>query len=165
MHIMVTHIPRFFELHKSVKIFTEQGVKKNNDMARGIILCKYNKWDSAGDVLRQERCQWELKEHEREVRNYTKRKESYWDVEIKEARKRAKNHLTEHLQRPSEAQNEQPPTQSTCSDTDFSKMTVNELKSELKQRYAKGFSQKNKAGLIKQLEEIYKQEHQQLANS
>ena len=105
MHIMVTHIPRFFELHKSVKIFTGQGVKKNIDMARGIILRKSNKWDSAGDVLRQERCQWELKEHEREVRNYTKRKESYWDVEIKEARKRAKNHLTEHLQQPSEAQN------------------------------------------------------------
>ena len=123
MHIMVTHIPRFFELHKSVKIFTGQGVEKNNDMARGIILRKSNKWDSAGDVLRQERRQWELKEHEREVRNYTKRKESYWNVEIKETRKRAKINLTEHLQQPSEA-----PTQSTSSDTDFSKMTVKELK-------------------------------------
>ena len=51
---------------------------------------------------------------------------------------------------------EQPPTQSTSSDTDFSKMTVNELKSELKQRNPE---------LIKQLEEIYKQEHQQSANS
>jgi len=67
----------------------------------------------------------ELKEHEREVRNYTERKESYLNVEIKEARKRAKIHLTEHLQQPSEAQNEQPPTQSTSSDTDFSKMTEN----------------------------------------
>jgi len=54
-------------------------------MAHGIILRKSNKWDSAGDVLRQERRQWELKEHEREVRNYTKRKESYRDVEIKES--------------------------------------------------------------------------------
>ena len=62
----------------------------------------------------------------------------------------------ESQQQPSEAQNEQPPTQSTSSDTDFSKMTVNKLKSELKQRNAE---------LIKQLEEIYKQEHQQLANS
>lgn len=165
MHIMVTHIPRFFELHKSVKIFTGQGVEKNNDMARGIILHKSNKWDSAGDVLRQERRQWELKEHEREVRNYTKRKESYWNVEIKEARKRAKINLTEHLPQPSEAPNEQPPTQSTSSDTDFSKMTVKELKNELKQRNAKGFSQKNKAELIKQLEEICKQENQQSANS
>lgn len=160
MHIMVTHTPRFFELHKSVKIFTGQGVEKNNDMARGIILRKSNKWDSAGDVLRQERRQWELKEHEREVRNYTKRKESYWNVEIKETRKRAKINLTEHLQQPSEA-----PTQSTSSDTDFSKMTVKELKNELKQRNAKGFSQKNKAELIKQLEEICKQENQQSANS
>ena len=160
MQIMVKHIPRFFELHKSVKIFTGQGVEKNNDMARGIILHKSNKWDSAGDVLQQERHQWELKEHETEVRNCTKRKESYWDIEIKEARKQAKNHLTEHLQQPSEAQNEQPPTQSTSSDTDFSKMTVKELKNELKQRNTKGFSQKNKAELIKQLEEIYKQDQQ-----
>jgi len=170
MHIMVTHIPRFFELHKSVKIFTGQGVEKNNDMACGIILRKSNKWDSAGDVLRQERRQWELKEHEREVRNYTKRKErrereSYWNVEIKEARKRAKINPTEHLQQPSEAQNEQPPTQSTSSDTDFSKMTGKELKNELKHRSANGFSQKNKAELIKQLEEICKPENQQSVNS
>ena len=61
MHIMVTHIPRFFELHKSVKIFTGQGVEKNNDMARGIILRKSNKWDSAGDVLRQEALNGSLK--------------------------------------------------------------------------------------------------------
>ena len=84
MHIMVKHIPSFFELHKSVKIFTGQGVEKK-DMAHEIVLRKSNKGDSAGDVLRQERRQWELKRHEREVQNYTKRKESYWDVEIKEA--------------------------------------------------------------------------------
>ena len=121
--------------------------------------------DSAGDVLRQERRQWELKEHEREVRNYMKRKESYWNVEVKEAQKRAKINLTEHLQQPSEAQNEQPPTQSTSSDTDFSKMTGKELKNELKHRSANGFSQKNKAELIKQLEEICKPENQQSVNS
>ena len=45
-------------------------------------------------------------------------------------------------------------------DTDFSKMTVKELKNELKQRNAKGFSQKTKAELIKQLEEICQQENQ-----
>ena len=52
MH-MVTHIPKFFELHKSVKIFTGQEVEKNNDVALAIILRKSNKWDSAGDVLQQ----------------------------------------------------------------------------------------------------------------
>ena len=145
---MVTHIPRFFELHKSVKIFTGQGVGKNNDMARGIILRKSNKWDSAGDVFPQEWRQWELNEHEREVRMYTKRKESYWDVKIKEARKRAKSHLTEHLQQSSEAQNEQPPTQSTSLNTDFSKMTVKELKNELKQRNANVSVKKTKLSLL-----------------
>ena len=120
MHIMVKHIPSIFELHKSVKIFIGQGVEKK-DMAHEIVLRESNKGDSAGDILRQERRQWELKRHERGVQNYTKRKESYWDVEIKEARKRAKNHQTEHLQQPSERQNEQLPTQSTSSNTNFSK--------------------------------------------
>jgi len=39
-------------------------------------------------------------------------------------------------------------------------MTIKELKNELKQRNAKGSSQKNKAELIKQLEEICQQEKQ-----
>ena len=81
MHIMVTHIPKFFELHKSVKIFTGQEVEKNNDVALAIILRKSNKWDSAGDVLQQQQCQWELKEHKQEVCSYTMCKESwgYWN--------------------------------------------------------------------------------------
>ena len=77
-----------------VTIFTGQGVEKNNDVALAIILRKSNKWDSAGDVLRQEQRQWELKEHEREVRSYTRHKESYWDVEIKENRKKARVNLS-----------------------------------------------------------------------
>ena len=157
MHIMVAHIPKFFELHKSVKIFTGQGVEKNNDVARAIILRKSNKWDSAGDVLRQEQRQWELKEHEREVRSYTKRKESYWDVEIKGNRKKAREHFSQDpRQQSSEAQNEHPPSMSTSTDNDFSHMTVKQLKEELKKRNAKGFSNKNKIELIKQLQEICK---------
>ena len=58
--------PIFFELYKSIKIFTGQGVERNNDMARGVILRKSNKWDSAGDVLRQEQRHWKLHGHERD---------------------------------------------------------------------------------------------------
>ena len=54
MQIRVTLIPKFFEPHNSVKIFTGQGVKKNNDVGRVITLRKSNKWDFAGDILRQE---------------------------------------------------------------------------------------------------------------
>ena len=71
-HYGCTH-SKLFELHKSVKIFTGQGVGKNNDAARAISLRKSKTWDSAGDVLRQEQCQWELKEHDLEVHSYTKR--------------------------------------------------------------------------------------------
>ena len=138
-----------------VTIFTGQGVEKNNDVARARILRKSNKWDSAGDVLRQEQRQWELKEHEREVRNYTKRKESYWDVEIKENRKKARVNLSQDpLQQSIEAQNEHPLPESITTDTSCSYMTVKQLKDELKKRNAKGFNNKDKAELIKQLEEI-----------
>ena len=138
-----------------VTIFTGQGVEKNNDVARAIILRKSNKWDSAGDVLRQEQHQWELKEHEREVRNYMKRKESYWDVKIKENRKKARVNLGQDpLQQSIEAQNEHPLPESIATDTRCSYMTVKQLKDELKKRNAKGFSNKNKTELIKQLEEI-----------
>ena len=82
-HYSCTH-SKLFELHKSVKIFTGQGVDKNNDVACAISLRQSNKWDSAGDVLRQEQCRWELKELDLEVHSYTKHKESYWDVEIRE---------------------------------------------------------------------------------
>jgi hypothetical protein len=37
MHIMVYHIPKFFELYKTVKVFTGQGIERNNDVARNIV--------------------------------------------------------------------------------------------------------------------------------
>ena len=40
-----------------------------------------------------------------------------------------------------------------------SKMTIKELKAELKRRNAQGFSQKNKSELLKQLKEICQEEH------
>ena len=40
MHAMVYHVRKFLEAYKTVKIFTCQGVKKNNDMPRSIVLRK-----------------------------------------------------------------------------------------------------------------------------
>ena len=51
-------------------MFTGQGVEKNNDVARSIVLRKSNKWDSTGNVLRFEPRQWLLKNREREPREY-----------------------------------------------------------------------------------------------
>ena len=53
MHSMVYHIPKFFETHKSVKLFTEQGVEKNNDMAKIFVLHKFYKWDAVTDSKSQ----------------------------------------------------------------------------------------------------------------
>ena len=61
MHAMVYHIPKFLEAYKTVKIFSGQGVDKNNDMARSIVLRKSNNWDGVGDVLKLESRQWELR--------------------------------------------------------------------------------------------------------
>ena len=84
-----------------------------------------------------------------------KRKESCCDVEIKENRKKARVNLSQDpLQQSIEAQNEHPLPESTTTDTSCSHMTVKQLKEELKKRNARGFSNKTKAELIKQLENI-----------
>lgn len=101
----------------------------------------------------------ELRNHERDARVYVKRKEAYWDEEIKQTRqKRNKSHHSN--QELTEAQIEHPNTEQSSTNND--KMTINELKIELKQRNAKGFSHKNKAELIKQLEEICQGEKTQI---
>lgn len=87
MHIMVYHIPKFFELYKTVKIFTGQGVERNNDVARNIVLHKSNKFDSTGDILRHESRQWELKNQERSKCTYIKANGDYWEHELHLARK------------------------------------------------------------------------------
>lgn len=85
--------PLVFWAYKSVKIFTGQGMERNNDIARSEILRKSNKWDSTGDVLWQEQKQWEPRDHERKTCVYVKRKEIYWHEEIKESREtKAKSH-------------------------------------------------------------------------
>jgi hypothetical protein len=40
--------------------FIKQGVERNNDVARNIVLHKSNKFDSTGEILRLESRQWEL---------------------------------------------------------------------------------------------------------
>ena len=48
MHAMVYHIPKVE--FKSIKVFTGQGVEKNNDVAWSTVLNKSNKWDGPADV-------------------------------------------------------------------------------------------------------------------
>ena len=47
-----------------------QGVEKNNDLARNIVLRKSNKWDSTKNILKHETRLWELRNHDREKRVY-----------------------------------------------------------------------------------------------
>lgn len=82
MHAMVYHIPKFFEMFRTVKIFTGQRVEKNNDVARSIVLRKSNKWDGPGDVLILETRQWELKDRERTKRSYTKQNNMYREQQL-----------------------------------------------------------------------------------
>ena len=88
MHAMVYHVPIFFQKFKSVKVFTGQGVEKNNDFARNTVLNKSNKWNAAGDVLRMEARQWALRSYERKKRQYTKTNKTYWEHGLLEARRK-----------------------------------------------------------------------------
>lgn len=91
MHCMVFHIPMFMEKYNSIKLFTGQGVEKNNDVARKIVLCKSNKREPAVDVLKLESRQRNLRECECLKRSYVKRNSVYWETDIKEKRKRSNN--------------------------------------------------------------------------
>ena len=165
MHIMVSHIPWFFQMYKAVKLFTGQGVEKNNDVARSIVLRKSNKWDSVGDVLRQESRQWHLQKRERETRCYQKHKTEYWEEDI--FQKRKKNSPPEvttpsqsdlHVGQSALASQ----TQSTghLSPVDFTKMRVPQLKEELKKRGIKNISKKTKHQLVQLLKGITDKENQ-----
>ena len=71
-----------------MKIFSGQGVEKNNDMARSIVLRKSNKWDGAGDVLKLESRQLEIRNQERTKRTHKKQNTQYWEHEHGEERKK-----------------------------------------------------------------------------
>ena len=45
MHILFAHVPHFLASFQSLKIFTGQGVEKNNDTARSAVLHKSNNYD------------------------------------------------------------------------------------------------------------------------
>ncbi|CAB4046238.1 Hypothetical predicted protein [Paramuricea clavata] len=90
---MVYHLPKFLETYKTVKLFSGQGVEKNNDVARSIVLRKSNNWDAAADVLKLESRQWDLREKERIKRSYTKKKSQCWEHELEEERKKRRKTL------------------------------------------------------------------------
>ena len=54
MHVLFAHVPVFPNTYKCLKIFTGQGVEKNNDTVRSVVHCKSNHHDSVGDILRIE---------------------------------------------------------------------------------------------------------------
>lgn len=58
MHVLFAHVPYFLLTHKSLKVFTDQGVERNNDSARKVVRRKSNHFDSVGDILRIENRQW-----------------------------------------------------------------------------------------------------------
>ena len=75
------------QLYQSVKVFTGQGVEKNN-VARSVVLRKSNKKNPASDVLQLEFRQWKLRNSECTKRSYCKKDTHYWETEIKNKRRK-----------------------------------------------------------------------------
>ena len=139
-----------------MKIFTGQGVERNNDVARSIVLRKSNKWDSVGDVLRQESRQWQLKNRERQPRTYHKRKADYWDEGIYKKKKEHVSPESENIPEQSSTSDlndvsPQPSVPTPLHSVDFSSMTALQLKQELKQKGITGIARKKKHELIQLL--------------
>lgn len=82
MHFMPNHIPKFISDHGSLKVFTGQGVEKNNDDAKRVYFNKSNKCNATRDVLQLEARQFVLKHCDKEKRTYRKRNSDYWDLKI-----------------------------------------------------------------------------------
>ena len=54
MHCIPYHIPEIVTDHGSLKMFTGQGLEKNNDDAKKLYFQKSNKWDATRDVVQLE---------------------------------------------------------------------------------------------------------------
>ena len=52
MHVPFAHVPFFFSTNKCLKIFTGQGVEKNNDTSQNVVHQKSNHYDAVGYILR-----------------------------------------------------------------------------------------------------------------
>jgi len=150
MHCIPYHIPKFVSDHGSLKMFTGQGVEKNNDDAKKLYFQKSNKWDATQDVLQLEARQYALRGQEREKRKYTKRKADYWESEISETRKKRPRPKV------GDDQNEMAATSTSSSSItrDLSKLTVKELRHEIHARglKPKGLSKMNKTQLLSLLQ-------------
>lgn len=152
MHCIPYHIPKFIDDHGPLKMFTGQGVEKNNDDAKKLYFQKSNKWDATRDVLQLEARQYALRDHEREKSKYTKRKTDYWESEIKEARHKKAREIQTELAESDEPNQPGSPaaTPEPQPQQDITKMTVQELKMEIKARgiKVKGLSKMNKKKLL-----------------
>jgi len=62
---MVFHVTRFLDKYGGIKMFSGQGVEKNNDVARNTVLRKSSKWNAPADILLLEQRQWHSRDHER----------------------------------------------------------------------------------------------------
>ena len=107
--------------------------------------------------------QWNLRNREREAHSYAKSKNTYYDEEVKQDKKSTKaREISNQVKLKLNYIHHNPQAHLTLT---FSKMSIKQLTTELKHRNAKGFSQKNKAELIKQLKEICECESTNLRQS
>uniref|UniRef100_A0A1X7TWP4 Uncharacterized protein n=2 Tax=Amphimedon queenslandica TaxID=400682 RepID=A0A1X7TWP4_AMPQE len=87
MHVMGYHIPHLMKCHAGIKRFSGQGVEKNNDCARKHFFSS-NHQDAARDILLTDSRVEELQHGKRAKRKYEKKDTSYWELGIREKRRK-----------------------------------------------------------------------------
>ena len=153
MHALVYHVPVFVQKHKNFKQFTGQGIEKNN-YAKRMYFQKSNKWDAARDILLLEHRQRALRHHEREKRTYQKRNWAYWDEGIIENRKKRAKACLRDTDNDGGSSSSSMEEEKEDNSDNFSKMTVKQLRQELKarNRTVKGIKKMVKSKLIEILQ-------------
>uniref|UniRef100_A0A1X7TMM4 Uncharacterized protein n=1 Tax=Amphimedon queenslandica TaxID=400682 RepID=A0A1X7TMM4_AMPQE len=88
MHVMGYHIPHLMKCHAGIKRFSSQGDEKNNDCARKHFFSS-NHQDPAREISLTDGRVEELQHGKRAKRKYEK-KDTYWDLGIREKRRKIK---------------------------------------------------------------------------
>ncbi len=124
IHCLLYHVPFFVSTYGNLKQFSGQPTEKVNDSIKLIHHSKTNFQDCAMDAMRvRKRIEMNVDCH-RSKRNYQKKKDDYWEAEIKNIRMRKKASILKEIKDANVEENE-------CQ-LNIEEMSVAEIKEKLK---------------------------------
>lgn len=83
MHCLLYHIPYFISMYGSLKMFSDQGVEKNNNIVKMIHRRKSSKWDGPTDALKvRKRLEFAHQENVGRVKRQYNKQSDWWERDM-----------------------------------------------------------------------------------